>query len=490
MPLYPRHDREPVVVFNSQQLTAPVVLLGSVAELETDCACPTAPAVDMARPNPSGRWSIAPELHSQDLGSGWSLYCNPLLGGSPAVLNDEAVRLLQAFATPRPLERHIDQRLAEAHLVVPETPAELPRRENPDTLTAWLHITNACNLECPYCYVRKSAAKMSLEVGIKAINSLIATAQRRGFKRLKLKYAGGEAALHFRMVQQLHTYAIKQARDAGISLQAVVLSNGTVMPEAFTEWLAASGVRLMISVDGVGQEHDAQRPWKGGGAGAFAALERNLQTRLLPRGIDPTISITITGSNANSARHAVAWTLSLGLQFSLNFYREHDLSVKHTDLRLEEQQLIRGLLDAYRVVEQALPEQPFLDGLLDLVRAQAHGHTCGVGQNYVVLTHDGKVAQCQMDLQHARPFASDADLIELVAVGPIHNPSVDEKEGCRTCVWRYRCSGGCPLVTLRSTGRTDVKSPNCHIYQALMPAALRLEGLRLLKIAQATTASN
>jgi len=46
------------------------------------------------------------------------------------------------------------------------------------------------------------------------------------------------------------------------------------------------------------------------------------------------------------------------------------------------------------------------------------------------------------------------------------------------CGW---CAGGCPLATYRATGRYDVKSPNCNIYRALFPEALRLEGLRLLK---------
>jgi uncharacterized protein len=243
----------------------------------------------------------------------------------------------------------------------------------------------------------------------------------------------------------------------------------------------------MISVDGVGQSHDAQRPWKGGGAGAFAALERNLDQRLLPRGIRPDICITVTGATAHTAREAVAWAVARSLPFSLNFYRESDQSVSYRRLRLEEQQLIAGLLDAYRVIEQALPDQPLLDGLLDLVKTQAHGHACGVGRNYVVITHHGHIAQCQMELQHARPFAPNADLIDLVAAGPLHNPHVDEKESCRSCLWRYRCAGGCPVVTLRATGRTDVKSPNCAIYQALLPAALRLEGLRLVKLARATS---
>jgi uncharacterized protein len=58
---------------------------------------------------------------------------------------------------------------------------------------------------------------------------------------------------------------------------------------------------------------------------------------------------------------------------------------------------------------------------------------------------------------------------------------VDEKEGCRTCNWRYWCAGGCAVLTYRLTGRNDIRSPNCGIYKALFPEALRLEALRLLK---------
>ncbi|MCS6937773.1 MAG: SPASM domain-containing protein [Roseiflexus sp.] len=67
---------------------------------------------------------------------------------------------------------------------------------------------------------------------------------------------------------------------------------------------------------------------------------------------------------------------------------------------------------------------------------------------------------------------------------------VDEKEGCRTCTWRYWCAGGCPALTYRVTGRYDVKSPNCRIYQALFPEALRLEGMRVLRYGYISSSSN
>jgi uncharacterized protein len=69
--------------------------------------------------------------------------------------------------------------------------------------------------------------------------------------------------------------------------------------------------------------------------------------------------------------------------------------------------------------------------------------------------------------------------------GGVQNLSVEEKEGCRDCTWRYWCSGGCPITTYRATGRYDLKSPNCEIYRTIFPRAIRLEGLRILKYAQA-----
>jgi uncharacterized protein len=45
-------------------------------------------------------------------------------------------------------------------------------------LPGWLHITNACNLDCPYCYVRKSSARMDETTGLKALRHIFDTTRR------------------------------------------------------------------------------------------------------------------------------------------------------------------------------------------------------------------------------------------------------------------------------------------------------------------------
>lgn len=452
------------------------------ATLDNDCACPdTAFSIQTCQP-PGKEFVCAPDAHTAELPREFRLAFSPFAPAGPSVLNLPAWERYLSFARkPQPLTLPLDRDLATQGLIQPAGAALTTAPGRPETLTAWLHVTNACNLDCPYCYVRKSSARMEEAAGRQAVEQVVAAARGNGFRRLKLKYAGGEATLHFKLVRRLHDYAQALAANSGLELREVVLSNGVFVTPEMADWLAGSGMKLMISLDGVGTLHDQQRPMKGGGQ-TFAHVERTVDTVLLPRGVRPDVTITVTGLNARGAVEAVRWALERDLPFSLNFYRQNALSASRRELAIEEATIIEGMLTAYEVIEASLPTRPLLNGLLDRVQAGAHTHTCGVGQNYVVVTHTGKLAQCQMHLEQPVGEQVDAGMIlPLVAGGPIRNLSVDEKSGCRECSYRYRCAGGCPLETFRATGRWDVQSPNCNIYKTLLPQALRLEGLRLMK---------
>ncbi len=462
--------------------SGPLPIVGLSGDLEEDCAPAVGPLhFDLPEQHVYQRYSLTPHLYTDSLPHDFTLAYGPYSPAGPVVLNLPALQRLQEFKYPQPLEQAVDYTLAACGLILPAGQKPTMQWGQPTTLTAWLHVTNACNLDCPYCYVRKSSERMSVEVGRQAVESVFRAAGRRGFKAVKLKYAGGEAALHFNLVRQLHDYARQLAVEHRLDLRAVVLSNGTVWTPAMARWLVEAGVKLMISLDAVGAAHDAQRPTRAG-RGTFARIEHIVDNVLLPAGVKPDISITITARNSAAAAEAVAWAIERDLPFSLNFYRQNLQSANYEDLRLEETQIIEGLRRAYGVVEQQLPLRPFLSGLLDRVQPEAHTHTCGVGQSYLVFTHTGQVAQCQMHLDQGRPYTGADDVLELAANGSIPLVAVDEKEGCRDCLWRYRCAGGCPLETYRATGRFDVKSPHCHIYTTMFPLALRLEGLRLMKL--------
>jgi uncharacterized protein len=477
----------------------PIVLTGQVTERQDDCACPDRAFVlnfDFKQENDNdcacaehltSTWSkrdqgqvfaSVKDTYTSPIAENFWLVQSPYAPAGPSVLNQPAWERWQEFQSPRSLSETVDFTLAEQNLILPIGAVPKPESSAPETLTAWLHVTNACNLDCPYCYVRKSSASMSLETGLKAVENIFAQAQKHGFQAVKLKYAGGESTLQFRLVRSIHARAQELAHVMGINLQAVVLSNGTRLRPADADWLVKNNVNLMISLDGVGAQHDLMRPMRGGGS-SFDALADIVDKILLPRGIRPFASITITRWNINGVANAVRWALERDLPVSLNFYRQNQLA--HADMAIEEDAIIRGMLAAYAVFEKFLPSRPFLNGLLDRVQMDAHLHTCGAGISYVVVTHEGKLAQCQMQLEQSVAPSSTENWLRVLGNGVIQNVSVDEKTECSECIYRYRCSGGCPLETFRSTGRWDTRNPNCRIYKTLLPAAMRLEGLRLLK---------
>ena len=465
--------------------TNPILLTSLYSEVENDCACADK-AFSLVHDSHDvvSTFSKTEEIKAASLVRDFHLVYSPYAPEGPSVLNKDAWERWQTFVNPQLLSQKIDHKLAEQMLIYPTNQPLYPQAGQAVTLTAWVHVTNACNLDCPYCYVRKSSARMSESIGIQAIDSIFKTAKRNGFRRVKLKYAGGEATLHFKLIRRLHSYAKELSLQMGIDLAEVVLSNGVRLRVNDALWLKKNRIKLMISIDGIGELHNqlrplpTQRPYD-----TFQHVAHTIDAILLPLGIKPDISMTITGVNAHGAADVAKWALiDRDLPLSFNFYRENLASASFNELTLEEDAIIEGMLEAYNVIEKYLPERPFLDGLLDRVQTEAHTHTCGVGQSYLVITHTGHLVQCQMHLDQPVTPHLDQDLLIPVRNGKLKNLSVHDKEGCQTCEFRYRCSGGCPLETFRATGRWDVQSPNCNIYKTLYPKALRLEGLRILKI--------
>ncbi len=329
---------------------------------------------------------------------------------------------------------------------------------------------------------------MDETTGLAAIDAVIRSATRNGFKAIKLKYAGGEATLNCRLIRLLHAYAQDQAAVHGLALREVVLSNGVAVSNAMLDFIRDAGMRLMVSLDGLGADHDSQRTFSNG-HGSSRQVVHGVD-RAIANGVKPHLSITVTRYNADGVVAAVAFALERELLFNLNFYRDHEHRAAHQELAADDAALIAEVKAAFRVIEEQLPRQSLIAALVDRSNfANPHDRPCGAGHNYLVVDHHGRIARCQMEIERSVTDVTAQDPLEVIRMqsAGFQNVAVDDKEGCRECQWRYWCAGGCPLLTYRVTGRSDAKSPYCNVYQALFPELLRLEGLRLLKWAQTPT---
>jgi len=410
----------------------------------------------------------------------------------PVLVNQATKQILSTFSIPRMLITSdqaqdtisIINQMVGLGMLLPAS-QEVTFSEVHRTLTAWLQTTDKCNLACDYCFLPRYKTDMSGQVGYNVVDTIFKAASAQNYSKVKLKYAGGEPLLRFAFIEQLHQYARRLSIEQGIDLEGVILSNGTLLTPPILETMQLLKLRLMISLDGLGTAHDSQRPYANGDVSSMDVVEAiDLAVAF---GLIPDISITVSSRNVESLPELVAWLLERDLPFSFNFYRENKYSACHDDLRLEEEKMIRGLLAAYKVIEANLPRRSLLSSIVNRANlATPHLRPCSVGNSYMVFDTQGNISKCQMQLDSPVTTIKEQDPLAVLQrdTTTVQNLSVEDKDECKTCDWRYWCAGGCPIEAYRVTGKYNTKSPNCAIYKALFPEVVRLEGLRLLKYAQ------
>ncbi|MDY7079232.1 MAG: radical SAM protein [Chloroflexota bacterium] len=350
------------------------------------------------------------------------------------------------------------------------------------TLAAWLHLTHQCNLSCRYCYVPRTDQRMDPPTAKRSVEAVYRSAVAHNCEQVRLKYAGGEPTLNLDALRAAQEHAERLSTQAGVGLETVVLTNGTLLTNDLLDFLLEHGIEVMVSLDGIGLYHDTQRPLKNQQGSSFGLVKDALD-RLTERGISPHVSITITGQSIEGLPDLVAFLLDRELRFSFNFYREPDGLPVSEPLSFTSEQIVNGLFEAFQVIERQLPRHSLLSSLAD--RADLgflHWHACGVGQSYLVIDSNGEISKCPMDMAHSVTTIDADDPLAFVRADTegIQNLAVEEKE-CQECIWRYRCAGGCPRLTFQHTGRYNARSPLCEVYRAILPEVVRLEALRLIQ---------
>lgn len=354
--------------------------------------------------------------------------------------------------------------------------------EGRKSVDVWMHITNECNLRCRYCFLDKNSERMSEKTAHKIIDSVFRSAEKNKIRKIRIKFSGGEPTLRFTTIKKILQYADKLAAKKKVNIRYCILSNGTALTDKMLSWIEKHKIHVMISLDGVGKYHDNQRRFVDG-SGTFKVVDKTIK-KLLKRKISLNISTTISNQNIKGLPELVEYFMDNNIRFCLNLYRENDCSKSNIDLEFNDNEIIHYFKKAFKVIEKYLPDRNLLEVLSDRATLNyPHNLVCSVCNNYIVFDHKGNVYKCQMDMKDVISSCDSMDPLDDVRKSKIgiQNLSVEQRQGCKRCIWRYYCAGGCPILTYRKTGRYDLPSPNCKIYRSILPEIVRLEGLRLLK---------
>jgi len=349
---------------------------------------------------------------------------------------------------------------------------------------AWLHITNQCNLRCTYCYLYKNQDDMSEEVGRLTIDRLLAHCQQCQLKQLKLKFSGGEALLRWRFVKELWHYAQQQIqlKQLNVKLSGVVLSNGVPISKRLAEEIKAEGLRVSISLDGLGKCHDQQRIFPDG-RGSFKLVMRGIEC-LQAAGVSFSVSVTITKHNVSELAELTKYLMDRKIIFSFNFFRENP----HADhsLAAGADELIAGLSKSYQVIQQHQYIAPHVNFLLDRTYIyNPRVATCGVARSYVTIKPNGDLTPCQMAYEQVVANIAEQDWWDKVRAtklcGKSVAPSFADKPACHHCQFAPWCGGGCPLLAQQYSGSTTGANPYCRVYKTMIPELIKLDAELLLR---------
>ncbi len=133
-----------------------------------------------------------------------------------------------------------------------------------------LILTHRCNLDCGYCYAGEHH-KTDIEDAVlrRGVELLFAD----GSRRAQLSFFGGEPFLAFDAMRRAVALAEGRAEEHGAELTVQCTTNGTRIREEQLRFVLEHGVHVTVSIDGIREAHDANRPLAGGKPSFDAVLE-------------------------------------------------------------------------------------------------------------------------------------------------------------------------------------------------------------------------
>ncbi len=289
-------------------------------------------------------------------------------------------------------------------------------------LSASVYLTNACNLDCEFCYV-KQARPASQTMPRAMFDSVIRDLGELGIVYLSL--TGGEPLLLPDIVER-----VAQARAAGIPYLHMV-SNAELLTADKARALHAAGLtELSVSLDGWEAGHDRRR----GKAGLFAQVWPLLQEirRTVPD-LLLVVNSVVMDDNLDELRTLTTASRKAGLYHKF----QPELAWNNVKPALNESAAVRLAEFCTTMATQphVLNSRTFLSWM---PRFRRTGHVpaiagpCLYATHHVKIIETGDVFPCYLGCEGHCRFHYDGDLHRLLA-SDAYRAMVTGLRACRAC---------------------------------------------------------
>lgn len=207
-----------------------------------------------------------------------------------------------------------------------------------------LHLTDACNLRCKYCYVRQDTHVMTPDTAKAAVDLAAGDPGHHG-----IIFFGGEPLLR----RQLIYDTVQYAESLGLpgKFHYKITTNGTLLDDEFLAFSKRYQVFIALSHDGTAQDVCRVYP---DGSGTFRQLEPTAKKLLRYRPYAP-VMMTVSPATVSQYAEGVDYLYRLGFRYLICTI-DYSGDWTEADFRMLERQY-RRLADWYQAL--TLREEKF-----------------------------------------------------------------------------------------------------------------------------------
>lgn len=372
---------------------------------------------------------------------------------------------------------------------------DLPNNAPKPIYSAFLIVTEACNLKCRYCFVQQSAKKMSLQTAIDTCKMLVKNAAEWNETHLEdervgplVTFFGGEPTLRWDdLIVPLVEYVKTNYANVGVSYS--MTTNGILLTKERIQYLKENNFELLFSIDGAKETQDYNRLTYDGSS-SFDKI-KDVIPMILEAFPHTTFRSTIIPDTVHLTFENFKFAMDAGYTHFFHMPNHFEEWNEEEKLILAHQlKLIADYyIDCYRndIPVGHSPIEQKLGEIITINRSITNnisksGMKCGLGlQGFAAINVDGKIVSCQ-----EMPSYPD----EIFVIGDIYN-GLDIKRvqdlynlyrrttvrgtNCDTCQLEPICTGGCIVNNyLKSKDFNQVTPIHCYWEQLLIKEAIRI----------------
>lgn len=361
------------------------------------------------------------------------------------------------------------------HLVRPVFPLEWQPTQ------ASLYITEQCNLNCQYCYIKNRYSAGHKALKYDEWRAVMWQLYQAGVR--KLSFLGGEPFLHPRLSDLLQ-YA-DDLGFIGVELSTngsySVLHHNTLALQSFKNLRARTSVS--VSLDSSNEScHDRLR-------GDFQSVLEGVRL-LVQMGLSVSLAAVVTKANQRDLRQMVLKGVSLGVhayQFNgliplsaeqVNFVVRDDAALASLSQQLSELEAeFRGRI---QIINRLLPQPCLAPTLFRRYAKNELVCTCSLvgcpaGRREVYVLPDGSLTPCPMFIPDTTFCTSQrlpedpfVDIWREAVSLKLFRERLTERMPpiCRGCEFGRLCRGGCPALSKYLLGTLYAPDPRCPLPRA------------------------